>query len=88
MQNKIYVLYDKLAQQYLNVSTFATDAVAVYEMQKMFQKTPEAQDRFELCRCGSIDIQTGVVTSESPVRLNVPLPDVASVPIAELEKHI
>lgn len=88
MQNKIYVLYDKLAQQYLNVSTFATDAVAVYEMQKMFEKTPEAQERFELCRCGAIDIQTGVVTSENPVRLNVPNIGASPVPIAELEKHI
>lgn len=67
MTNNLYVLYNNLSLRYGDVRVFATDGYAVAHIQP---DIPEKMlPEFELCRVGSIDIETGVVQPCAPVRI-------------------
>lgn len=65
MKNYLYVLYNKLSARYESVVTYPSDAFAVNQAFKM--KVPE--DEYDICRVGSIDIESGIITPEAPIRL-------------------
>lgn len=68
MTNNIYTLYNKHSQRYGSVMNFPNDDFAINEMSKGLNGIND--EEYELCRIGSIDIESGVVNSESPVRIN------------------
>lgn len=69
MKNNIYVLYNNLSGRYGDVMAYPSDGFAlqrlkpVLEQQKLLSET-------ELCRIGTIDIETGVAKTTAPVRLS------------------
>lgn len=64
MKNYIYVLFNKLSGRYESVMSFPSDSMALHRLSKNIDKS-----EYELCRVGSISIESGVVESEPPVRL-------------------
>lgn len=67
MTNNLYTLYNKRSQRYGNVMTFPNDDFAINEMSKAPNGITD--DEYELCRIGTIDIESGIVNSEAPVRV-------------------
>lgn len=66
MTNNIYTIYNKKSGRYGDVLTFPTDDYAVNQISKF---NGISEDEHELCRVGTIDIETGVICSEAPVRV-------------------
>ena len=66
MTNNIYTIYNKLSGRYGDVLTYPTDEFAVNSISKF---NGINSDEFELCRIGTIDIESGIVNSEAPVRI-------------------
>ena len=74
MKNNLYTLYNKLSLRYGDVRTFPTDAFASMTISKLLSNPQSDIDlsEIEVCRVGSIDIETGVVTPETaPVRIEI-----------------
>ncbi|QCS36540.1 hypothetical protein [Capybara microvirus Cap3_SP_446] len=70
MVNNLYTIYDTLSQRYGSVVAFASDGMALFSIAQSYQASGEVLDRYELCRVGTVDIETGVVESSgAPVRL-------------------
>lgn len=65
MKNYIYVLYNTLSKRYESVMSFPSDSMALHRLSTGGIDKKE----FELCRVGSIEIETGVVEPCPPVRL-------------------
>ena len=67
MKDYIYCLYNKLANRYEGIMSFPSDSMALHRLGKSPQMDKEV---YELCRIGSIEIETGVLIAEkAPVRL-------------------
>lgn len=66
MTNNIYTIYNKLSGRYGDVMTYPSDEFAVHSISKF---NGINSDEFELCRVGTIDIETGCICSEAPVRV-------------------
>jgi len=68
--NSLFAIYDRKAQYYLPPFTARTDADAhrVFIEAVMSSNTPISQypADFDLLRIGSIDLETGVLTPQSP----------------------
>lgn len=64
MKNYVYVIYNKLSGRYESVMSFPSDGMALHRLSGNIDKK-----EYELCRVGSVDIETGVIDSCSPVRL-------------------
>lgn len=64
MKNYVYVLYNKLSGRYESVMSFPSDGMALHRLNGNIDKA-----EYELCRVGSVDIESGVIDSCSPVRL-------------------
>ncbi len=64
MKNYIYVIYNNLSNRYESVMSFPSDAMALHRLSSNVDKK-----EYSLCRIGSINIETGEVISELPVRL-------------------
>lgn len=78
MNNNVYVLYNTLSKRYGEVMAFPSDSFALKRIMETL--TPDKLSEFELCRIGSIGLETGVVTPIDIVR--VAWPDVApSLPL-------
>lgn len=71
MTNNIYTIYNKKSGRYGDVMTFPTDDYAVMQISKY---NGISEDEHELCRIGTIDIETGIVCSEAPVRVPFTVP--------------
>ena len=74
MKNNLYTLYNKLSLRYGEVMTYPTDAFASMAISKV-ASNPQANidlNEIDVCRVGSIDIETGVITPEvAPVRIEI-----------------
>ena len=74
MKNNLYTLYNKLSLRYGEVMTYPTDSFASMAISKV-AANPQANlhlSEIDVCRIGSIDIETGVITPEvAPVRIEV-----------------
>lgn len=74
MKNNLYTLYNKLSLRYGEVMTYPTDSFASAMISKV-AANPQAKldlSEIDVCRIGSIDIETGVITPESaPVRIEI-----------------
>ena len=64
MKNYIYVLYNTLSKRYESVMSFPSDGMALHRLNGNVDKK-----EYELCRIGSIDIESGICEVEAPVRL-------------------
>lgn len=64
MKNYVYVMFNKLSGRYESVLSFPSDGMALHRLEKGIDK-----DEYDICRVGSIDIATGIIESEPPVRL-------------------
>lgn len=64
MKNYVYVIYNKLSGRYESVMSFPSDGMALHRLNGNIDKA-----EYELCRVGSIDIESGVIEPCSPVRL-------------------
>lgn len=74
MKNNLYTLYNKLSLRYGEVKAFPTDSFASMAFSKIASNPQSELDLSEIdvCRIGSIDIETGVVTPEvAPVRIDI-----------------
>lgn len=80
MKNNVYVLYNTLSKRYGDVFCSPTDEFASRQIAYMFvnKSSNLIRGETELCRVGSIDIETGVVDAlTAPVRIDIPnSPDV------------
>lgn len=65
MKNYVYVLYNVLSKRYESVMSFPSDGMALHRLSNGGIDKKE----FELCRVGSIDIESGIIESCPPVRL-------------------
>lgn len=63
MKNYVYVLYNKLSARYESIVVFPSDSSALYKLKGV------DKNEYELCRIGTIDVDTGIIESNSPVRL-------------------
>ena len=74
MKNNLYTIYNKLSLRYGEVKAFPTDAFASMAFSKI-ASNPQADldlSEIDVCRIGSIDIETGVITPEvAPVRIEI-----------------
>lgn len=71
MLNRVYCIYNKLSQRYGEVVCFASDNMAVRRI-CVSPLYKSSLDEIEICRVGAIDVETGVMTSEPPVRIAIP----------------
>lgn len=65
MKNYIYVLFNTLSKRYESVMSFPSDGMAIH---RLSQGNIDKKE-YELCRIGSIDIESGIVNAEAAVRL-------------------
>lgn len=74
MKNYIYVLYNTLSKRYESCMSFPSDGMAIH---RLTQGNVDKKE-FELCRVGTIDIESGTCETYAPVRLvwedDTPLP--------------
>lgn len=77
MENRLYVIYNTLSQRYGDVCAYPSDGFAVARIQPAIGDFVKES---ELCRIGSIDVETGVVHTEPPVR--IAWNDVPSKPVS------
>lgn len=71
MKNNIYVLYNNLSKRYGDVICSPTDEFCRQVVQKGLSSPDINLLEYELCRIGSIDIETGVLESfGAPVRID------------------
>lgn len=68
MTNNVFVLFNKLANRYGDVFCFASDGLALARVQPELKRAGTL-DECELCRIGTIDIETGDLTPQSPIRI-------------------
>lgn len=83
MKNNVYVVYDSVGLRYGQMYAFPTDGFAQLELRPMLlgrDNNVSNLKRYEICRVGEIDIETGVLTPCSPVRLSW-----SSTPVLETE---
>ena len=69
MENQLYVIYNKLSNRYEGVFTYPTDAVCRARI-----GNPDAKfnfDELEVCKVGTVDVLSGVITPSAPVRLEI-----------------
>lgn len=92
MVNRLYVVYNTLSKRYETVYASASDLLMtrtfcdqlrlnnyIARKTERFSDVRDIKD-FELCYCGEIDIETGVVTGVNPVRLDLPA-DLDNLPV-------
>lgn len=72
MKNNLYVLYNTLSCRYGDVMAYPSDAFCVARMVDAEGKGFVTRSETEICRVGSIDVETGVVDTINPVRLAWP----------------
>lgn len=68
MKNNVFTLYNKLANRYGDVFCFASDGLAVARVQPELKRAGTLEEN-ELCRIGTIDIETGELVPQSPIRI-------------------
>lgn len=79
MVDCVYVIYNKLSNRYESVVSFATDAVMIKTMQNGKLK----KDVYDVCKVGEVDLMTGCIKSEPPVRIEIPELEEEPLPVSE-----
>ncbi len=75
MKNNVYVFYNNLSRRYGDVFCAPTDEFAGRQIALMFQNPncTVRREETEVCRVGTIDVETGVViSSDAPIRIDIP----------------
>ncbi|QCS36792.1 hypothetical protein [Tortoise microvirus 104] len=71
MHNNIYIIYNVLSKRYGDVVAYPSDAFAARRLSEVYKDHPEHLKEMELCRIGSVSIETGVVTPHDPIRIDL-----------------
>lgn len=67
MKDYIYSLYNVLSKRYVNVMAYPSDGMAVHQL----SRAPDLDKKmFEICKVGSIEIETGIIEPCPPKRLD------------------
>lgn len=74
MKQNLYVLYNKLSNQYSDIALYPTDAFAVRRTQEYIERAQQQNvslhlDELEFCRIGSLETDTGIITPCDVVRV-------------------
>lgn len=69
MENQLYVIYDTVAQRYMQVYAFASECQANRSLPLALVDKFHSLKDYELCHIGSIDVETGTVKTSAPKRL-------------------
>lgn len=67
MKNNVYVFYNNLSGRYGEIVAFPSDGFALARVQPTIK--PDQLEEVQLCRVGSIDVETGELKTEPPVRI-------------------
>lgn len=67
MKNNIYVIYNTLSKRYGDIICFPSDEFAIHQVKRVMKEDDLAVN--EICRVGSINIETGIIETTAPVRL-------------------
>lgn len=81
MTNNVYVVYNTLSKRYGDVVAYPSDSFALARLQPALSANGSQLSEFELCRVGTIDIESGVLSPINPVRIawtDLTLNDIAS----------
>lgn len=72
MKNNLYVIYNTLSKRYGDVVASPTDEYCRQVVQRGLMSNKDINlTEYELCRVGSIEIETGVIESSgAPVRID------------------
>ena len=71
MVNNVYSIYNTLSRRYGDVVAYPSDAFASRRLKEVFTDKPELLSELELCRIGTLDIDSGVLTPHAPVRIEL-----------------
>lgn len=69
MENQLYVIYDKVSQRYGQTYVFANNETANRILPNCIVEKFHTLSDYELCHVGSIDVESGVLTTVPPVRV-------------------
>lgn len=76
MENVCFTFYNRLSRRYGDVFCYPTEEFAKARIFEML-KNPQSQinfDEVELCKIGTIDVDTGVISPlGAPVRIEMPV---------------
>lgn len=84
MENVCFTFYNRLSRRYGDVFCYPTEEFALARIAEMLKnsQSPINASEVELCKIGTIDVDTGVLSPmTAPVRLEMPVvsPSVDSV---------
>lgn len=86
MTNNVYVIYNNLSRRYGDVMAYPSDAYASQRMAEIIQRGAMPYKETELCRVGTVDVDSGVITPCDPIRVAIPeLSDPQARPVAPME---
>lgn len=80
MKDCLYVFYNKLSNRYESVISQPTDAVLINIIQHSGKFDKE---KYDVCKIGTIDIDSGIVESSAPIRLEIPTFEQEKLPVEE-----
>ena len=80
MKDCLYVFYNKLSNRYESVISQPTDAVLINIIQHSGKFDRE---KYDVCKIGIIDIDSGIVESNAPIRLDIPTFEQEKLPVEE-----
>lgn len=69
MKNNIYCLYNTLSKRYGDVFAYPSDGMAEKRTRQYIASTQQDLNEFELCRIGSIDLESGINTPCGTIRI-------------------
>lgn len=64
MENCVYVLFNKLSKRYESVMSFPSDEMAIFRLKSNIEL-----EEYDVCRVGTVSIETGVISPCPPIRL-------------------
>lgn len=80
MKDCLFVFYNKLSNRYESVISQPTDAVLINVIQHSGKYDRE---KYDVCKIGTIDIDSGIVESSAPVRLEIPTFEEEKLPVEQ-----
>lgn len=92
MKINLYCYYDTLSNLYGNVKTATKDAEICYSIRQNIKKSEEFKEFWshtQLCKIGTLDIISGIVTPlEAPIRVEVSPVEANQTPIEAIENDL
>lgn len=68
MKNNLYCLFNTLSNRYGDVIAYPSDSFALARVQPVIEQQNQLTE-IELCRIGSIDIESGTIEPQNVIRI-------------------